>query len=248
MVHDLGIDGFTIAMFLDCVLHTVDMGVASRYIGTCFIHGLRSNTFQLTNSTMAARLEQCMIHLRRGLTAYYKTCDKRLGVTKCSRIQQLTLKKLGKLDKPCLKAKGMQTRNAIGYAVQFMEVASTSAAATVTQTLIASQLFQAGRHLLRWFELCEQEKRSFALTDQLALHDACINHLALYEAAGGHMVHKHHAFVHLTDAVCDFGNPLYFSTHFDESENGTCGKICEAVHPTTFAMSVFERLELSDRK
>ena len=43
------------------------------------------------------------------------------------------------------------------------------------------------------------------------------------------------------------GNCGFFSTAEDESENGAIARIGVMVHSRTFDISVFERLELTDR-
>ena len=71
-----------------------------------------------------------------------------------------------------------------------------------------------------------------------------VNHVALYRGAKGHMVYKHHGAIHMALMAGWIGNPRHISTYEDESENGQTARIALHVHGSTFAKSVFERIEL----
>ena len=153
----------------------------------------------------------------------------------------MSLKRFGKLRTPFLKAKGAETRGVVEFTVGLLRRLSDAAPAR------CRMLAQAGQHLLRWYAICKQEQRQMPIGTQIELFSEAINHVVLYKASGSHMVYKHHAFPHLTALSCSHGNPSYFSTYQDESENGLIAKIGEAVHPRTFPISTFERLHLADR-
>ena len=62
-----------------------------------------------------------------------------------------------------------------------------------------------------------------------------------FRAAGGKYVPKNHAFIHMTKNMTEHGNPAYYSTYQDESENGDDRQIAQAVHISTFNFSVLQR-------
>ena len=84
------------------------------------------------------------------------------------------------------------------------------------------------------------------LDSQLALMDACLTFIQCYKAAGGHLLYKFHALVHLTVSACTSGNPAYFSTYWDEHENGVVKTLAEGAHRLTWTRTVFEKLEVME--
>ena len=119
-VHNLGIDHFMIDHFGDCVLHTVDLGLGPRLIGVSFMYALRKNVYGLEGS-MHEKLTKGMLSIKADTKLYYKKVDKENKDSgKCSRVKSLSLKKLGILDRPCLKAKGAQSRNLVRFTKEFL--------------------------------------------------------------------------------------------------------------------------------
>ena len=82
---------------------------------------------------------------------------------------------------------------------------------------------------------------------KLDLFGLCKSHVQAYKAAGGHLVAKHHGFIHLTRSILTSGNPRFTSTYEDEHENGVCASICNIVHRSTMVRSAFERLEVLEK-
>ena len=104
----------------------------------------------------------------------------------------------------------------------------------------------AGDSLVAYYEILRNEGRAMTTRGKMRLMHHGVNHILAYQNAGGHMVPKHHAFVHLTRGILFSGNPRFTSTYEDEHENGVVGQIALRVHGTTFTSSVFERLEVLD--
>ena len=243
-VHMLGIDHFRIEFIVDCVLHTIDLGVAQRYIGHSLRCLLRNNIYGLTHASLLDRLTIGALRLRASMKLYYKTEDARrrlIGQSHCTRIKCFTLKKLGDLETPALHAKGAQSRDMVGFVV-FLFNNNPVVKATHEGTLLHS----AGSSLLQYYHIIASEPRKVPFDSQLQLMSHCVNHLLCYKDAGGHMVPKHHGMVHLTQGVCTGGNPAYSSTYEDESENGEVGKIGITAHGLTWTKTVFEHLQVLD--
>ena len=96
------------------------------------------------------------------------------------------------------------------------------------------------------YDIMDEEPRLMPFKSRQRLVDAVVNHVVLYKAAGGHLVHKHHGIVHLALSAEKSGNPKCNSTYEDEHENGIIAQIGLHVHGSTFAKSVFERIELQN--
>jgi hypothetical protein len=254
-VHHLGIAFFSLLFFVDCVLHTVDLGVAQRYCGHALRCALRNNVFGMRHSTLQERLEFGALHVRKDLKKHYKRCAAAnsmaagrrraaanpMAAGKVSRVQAFCLKKLGDLDKPCLKAKGAQSRAMVWYCRDLMQ--KHSAVCGDEGELLAV----AGSSLVAFYDMLRKEQRRLRLADRKKLMGHCINHLQAYRQAGGHMVPKHHGFMHMTRNVAHTGNPRYTGTYEDEHENGIIAEIGQRVHRSTFVRSTFERLDVFDR-
>ena len=52
-VHGCGIRHFRLEFFVDCALHTIDLGVAQRLDGESMLCLLRNNVFDVPNTTMS---------------------------------------------------------------------------------------------------------------------------------------------------------------------------------------------------
>ena len=97
------------------------------------------------------------------------------------------------------------------------------------------------------YAIMEAESRRMSLVARRELLATAVNHVTFYKAARGHLVYKHHSWIHMALSAKHVGNPKTVSTYEDEAENGIIAKIGVAVHGSTFAKSMFERLELQDR-
>ena len=140
---------------------------------------------------------------------------------------------------PCLKAKGQESRHLVQYAVDIT--------GRLPDNRKCALLHTAGKFLIQWYDTIADTCRVMDRIMQERLFTLALNHVAIYKSAGGHLVHKHHAFVHLSQKVASAGNCGFFSTAEDESENGVIARVGVMVHSRTFDISVFERLELADR-
>ena len=107
-------------------------------------------------------------------------------------------------------------------------------------------LLEACQQLIKWYNLVKAEPRNMRMKSKLALFGHAMSHLQAYKAGGGHMVPKHHGFIHLTKSILTSGNPRFSGTYEDESENGFVADICGKVHRTTMVKSTFERLDVKE--
>jgi hypothetical protein len=175
--------------------------------------------------------------MRSDIKEYYKSWQKRFPHKQLSKLSKaFSYLHLGKVKKPCLKAKGGQTRCLVRFCTELMQKHDCGANGKL--------LAQAGKALLDMYDIMEGEPRRMSLISRRLLVDSVVNHVVFYKAAGGHLVSKHHGALHMALAAGNTGNPRHISTYEDESENGVVAKIGLHVHGSTFSKSVFERLEL----
>ena len=121
-LHNLGVDHFEMRHFVDCTLHTLDLGVGQRYIATCFVHLLRKNVFECIHTTLYGKMVLGMQKMKACAKKYYNECDKN-SFGKVSRLRgPWTLAKLGKLDNPCLHAKGAESRTLVKFCAQIVDL------------------------------------------------------------------------------------------------------------------------------
>ena len=152
-----------------------------------------------------------------------------------------TLAKLGKLDNPCLHAKGAESRTLVKFCAQIVDLYKEKLGRE------GALLAAAGYALVEYNEILKNEHRLVPVDVQLRLMECIINHNCMYRAAGGRMVPKHHMAIHLSNSCSFAGNPSFFNTYEDESENGVVARIGEVVHFATWCMSVWERVEVLER-
>ena len=145
---------------------------------------------------------------------------------------------MGDLDRPCLKAKGMESRHFLGYIVYLLDKHADEFGFTF------KLLRGAGHALQDYYAILSEEHRRLPQATHIDLMKHCVNHNVLFKSAGGPMVPKSHSFVNMTQDACLSGNPAYTSTAQDESDNGLCKAIAERAHGLTWIVSTFERLEI----
>ena len=201
---------------------------------------LRNNVFDLPDPTMKARLEKGALKLRQALRLHYKSRARNPNQKNISRVQNFSLKKLGALDRPCLKAKGAPSKAFIWFCRDMLRKYRHKCGEQ------GQLLAESCDQLIMYYDLLRSEHRRMRKGSQRKLLDHCIISIQAYKAAGGYMVPKHHAFVHLSKEPAFSGNPRFKSTYEDESENGIIAKICTRVHRSTFVTSVFERIQVYD--
>ena len=107
-------------------------------------------------------------------------------------------------------------------------------------------LARAGRCLMEHDAIMEAESRRMSLIARRELLATAVNHVTFYKAAGGHLVYKHHSWIHMALSADHVGNAKTVSTYEDENVNGIIARIGAVVHGTTVSKSIFERLDLRD--
>lgn len=238
-VHSLGIDSFEIKGMAECTLHTLDLGVAQRFCGTAMVRALCSNIYNLPCKSKGKLIARGALVMNKAIKAYYKYEREKFPWKRLSQLSKtFSHKCLFQSKRPCLKAKGGQTRCLVKFCTELMQKHGLG-----TQGRL---LARAGEALMDVYQVMAREPRKVSLEGRQQLVAAMVNHVVCYKAAGGHLVYKHHGAIHMALMAGSLGNPRHISTYEDEHENGMIARIGIGVHGATFAKSVFERLELQN--
>jgi len=242
-VHTFGIDHFEVLHIAECTLHTLDLGLAQRFCATAMVKALKCNIYKLKLKAIGPLVFRGCMHMNKDIKKFYRD-EKKLNPWK----KMSTLSKtfshvhLGKLNRPCLKAKGGQTRVLVKFCTELMNKYDLGKQGRL--------LAKAGASLMDLYATMAEEPRRVSLAGRHKMVESVVNHVVFYRAAGGHLVYKHHGAIHLACMAGFQGNPRHVSTYEDEHENGVIARIGLHVHGSTFAKSIFERIELhnADRR
>ena len=237
-LHDFGVKHLRIDSFVDCTLHTVDLGPLQKWIAKGIAIVLDSDALQTQGRTQADRRAVGMLALRARLKPYYRTLRDENPLRSVSHIKKLTVGMLGKFQNPTLSANAGESRDLVGFVNGLLAEFSI-------QLGDQGQLLQgAGAALADFYTITRDSPRSMSVPDQNALMSCVLRHNSLARAAGIKLVPKHHSWVHMVFACKRQGNPSKYSTFEDESENGAIARIAFRVHPHTFSASVFRRISM----
>jgi hypothetical protein len=238
-VHSFGIEHFEVVNFCECTLHTLDLGASQRFCATAMTQALLCNIFKLPYRGKTQLVKRGSPYLGKAIKKYYKREHKATPWKKLSTLSKcFTWRDLGGIKKPCLKAKGGETRGLVKFCTELMQKHKCKQKGQL--------LARSGEALMDFYAVMEEESRCMSFKAKRRLVSAAVNHVSFYKAAGGHLVHKHHGLIHMALSAGRIGNPRCVSTYEDEHENGVVARIGLHVHGSTFAKSVFERLELQN--
>jgi len=246
-VHSFGIDHFEVRYFCECTLHTLDLGVASRFCGTAMVLALQCNIYKLPYRGPTQLVIRGVGRMGVKIKDYYDREHKKQPDKPLSRLDKsFTWKNLGSLSEPSLKAKGGATRGLVKFCVELMQ--ENQGGLKGKKLMRMSNLARAGEALMKMYAEMEREPRCMSFAARHRLVASAVNHVVFYKAAGGHLVHKHHGLIHMALSAGGQGNPKCVSTYEDEHENGVDAKVCLHVHGATFQSSTFERIELQNEE
>ena len=173
--------------------------------------------------------------LKKELKKYYRVERVVHRLTPLTKIKKFTVEVLGPFLNPDFKGKAAESRGLLKFATQ---VAQRLAPRDHKMYLLA----KSGALLCRFMQILKQESRRVPVDKQIELMRCAVQHILLFRAAGGICTPKYHRLPHIVRAIWFSGNPSFYSTYEDESENGMIAIVCSKVHGDTFARSVFERI------
>ena len=178
--------------------------------------------------------------LRKKLKSHYRLMRVKHPTRKLSRIKHLHLTHIGTRKKKELKAKAGETLDVIPFVTDLMH----RYAGTHKPFFF---LAAAGRALLLYHAVLKEEPRVLSNAGYQKLMAACTTHLVSYGAGGGVYMPKHHSYTHLSFNARWAGNPSWYSTFTDESENGLVAKQAKRVHPMCFPLAVLRKQLAKER-
>ena len=220
------------------VLHTLDLGVAQYFAGAVFAFVILSGLYgNMEYSTVGVRVAKGVLGLKRELMKWYK--DNR--TTNKSRVSNFTPHMaVGdvKMARPCVHAKGAESRGLAEFAVHLLE---TKKDHPCFQDPQAVMLLNAGRALLECYKLLTTDNTILTDGQGKSAVAAVVNHCTLYRHAGFELAPKHHLWLHMAFDMQIHGNATFYSTYADESFNKTLKGMARLVHPTTFGISCIKK-------
>ena len=152
-VHNMGIDHFTIECFVDCMLHTVDLGVLLKFHGKVLVEVLRRDCFATGGATILSKVEMGLTVIKSRLKSYYKEQRHAYPTKPLSTIKKISLGMLGKFKNPNLKVKGGESRDLLPF--------TTALAAEFQGQLgpLGPLLAAGGRSMIDFIDLTRQRHR-----------------------------------------------------------------------------------------
>ena len=119
-MHNNGIRHCTKEVFVDDTLHTLDLGLVQRYIGTSLMKILKTDPYETGVGLVEDVLQDNVICLRRGLKPFYKVQRKACAGRKITTIKKLSVEMLGDPHTPSLKAHGAESRELLPFVIRLL--------------------------------------------------------------------------------------------------------------------------------
>ena len=115
--------------------------------------------------------------MAKDIKQYYRDEGKRNPWKKLSQLSKtFSIKSLGQLKKPCLKAKGGQTRCLVKFCTGLMQKYNCGEKGKL--------LARAGEALMDAYDIMHLEPRRMSFKERQRLLVAIVNHVVCYQAAG----------------------------------------------------------------
>ena len=146
---------------------------------------------------------------------------------------------IGNLEQPELKCRAGESRGLLKFTLRTLKE---------HVDVLGEQglhLVRAGDAIERYAMLLKTEPRVMSMAVRQDMMNCAIGFNMSYKAAGGHEVPKFHSFIHMTYGIGFMGNPAYYSTYEDESENGLVARIGRSTSMCQFSFSVLVKLHVS---
>jgi hypothetical protein len=229
------------------ILHTWHLGGIPRYVAYTLWFVLRSNAYSVNLPIWLSaeeKLHLVLLRLRSDLWLHYKRMQQNdpTWSKHASQVWNLTLKMLGAESNPMLRAKASESRHLLEFAVSLLQKFEAVLPAAACKFLLASGLAAVDVNTI-----IKDAPRLMSGDDQQRLLNAYLKHCAMYVRAGGHLVPKHHLFIHCIQRIDVLGNPKYYTCYHDESLNGVVIKLARSCHRMTFMQTVHDKFRWSGK-
>ena len=213
------------------ILHTLDLGAASRLFGAIAVTALKSG--DLGNSTTEQGIKLGCAELTSLAKKWYMSEKIR------TRLQKLTpaMLSIGSTGGH-LKCKAVEARAVLPFSLKLLDLSRNS---PVTR----SHRRKAVMALLAAYRLMSDSDRDIHLGKLSKLLTSCHMHSKLGKIS---LIPKFHFMRHLKDVAVNHGNPRFYSAYSDESHNKNMVRIAQAsMHPALIARRVLTRETLLSR-
>ena len=260
VVHDsplLHIPGVGVETYRIDLLHAWRLGPLGVLVAECLWFCVRCRVFVPRTLLYLGSDELnalSMLQIRSELTIYYyirRRTDptwERLS----SEICELSLKMIGKPNKPQLKAKAAESRAMLGFAVELMKTAMVRVREhRPNAQLEGSFLLGAAENALQFDTLLGEAPAVVPLHTLEEMLGAYKRYDHLFRRASGRIVPKNHILIHAILDTPACGNPRLYMTYRDEALNGCIARIARSCHYNTFGdmihfkFSVLQEMGLS---
>ena len=229
------VPGFSISALTLDVMHVLDLGVSQYLAGAVFATLIQNNFAKSDHVYVDMMRRQNLFHLRRRLSAYYRSLVRPRGTM--SQIGKLTLPMLSSLAKPRLKSKAAECRNLIPLLPQLCAENPDSLGDR------SVHLQACCTALAQFYDVMQAEPRIMSpggLRDLQSSMCRCLNHWKLF---GGHIVFKHHCVWHMVERAPRHGNPKYYWTYADEQQNRVMKSVAQSLHGgNTFYLTFLQKV------
>ena len=246
LLHDsplLHIEGASIRLCGVDLLHGWDLGPLQVYTASVIWHFLRCNVFhsplpwlpQTENNKLALlRIKSLMFSFyarrRRSDLRWHK---------KGSEVWDLSLPMIGPAHAPLLAAKAKETEGLVPFCVELLR---TYRHLFVGLELLRTDTWiEAGLAAMSFKSLLDIIDGVPTISESQRLLDYVVRHVKMYSDAGGRVLPKHHAMIHMVQQIQYLGHPRGFTCFIDETLNGIVARIARSVHSTVFSRSVHRK-------
>ena len=219
--------GLGITSLIVDILHALYLGVFNAWCA-CVIWIIIDSDLLVSAHNIDEKLDLFVLRLKTLMRQFYTT-QRDLGVL-LTRVGDWSVKMLGTRDQKSIRTKGMETYGVLRFLISLCE---TLPALPQQQTWVLS-----GRCLVDLIELwrgaawrltAPQIIQSFALANRYGALTAGIPQLELP---------KRHLMLHLINDLQQYGNPWWYDTFTDESNNKILKQTCRMQSQVTFERSV----------
>lgn len=184
-----------------------------------------------------------LLQVKSEMWSYY---DNRTGPEwkkRGSRVWNLTLKMLGRPNKPILAAKAAETHGLLDFAVGLLQKYEVQLSAISRDFALTTQLLLAsGKAAQKFNTLLADNTRDLSAEVIDSMMSSYRHFAVMYDRAGGHLTPKHHIMLHMIQRAGWHGNPRYYMTYRDESLNGVVARIAASCHRRSWDVNVHRKL------
>ena len=163
------------------------------------------------------------------------------GFSRLGKVGKLTRGMICQHKSGKVKLKGGECSDVLPFIVELIRNHAPRIKASLTDS---GALVEAGETLIAWARAFKGRGRLAAPELCNELGRLCDAHLKAAKKANVKMFPKHHAFKHMSRAVCYKGSPNHYATWLDESLNAILSHIAASIHKNAMERKSFQKFEI----